>query len=144
MSVDTSSFLKYDSSMLLKLLLAFTLIPIAEIYLLIEIGHVIGSLSTVLLVIATGIVGAYLARMQGMQTMRRIQHSLGQGVMPAEALIDALLIFAAGVVLLAPGFITDAVGLLLLFPVTRYYFKGLLKRKINRWIKNQTIHFNRY
>ncbi len=99
--------------MLLKLFLAFTLIPFAEIYLLIKVGAVIGAFNTVALVILTGFIGAYLARMQGMQTMFRVRSSLQQGNMPAEDLIDALLIFVAGIVLLTPGFLTDAGGLIL-------------------------------
>ncbi|MBW2038792.1 MAG: FxsA family protein [Deltaproteobacteria bacterium] len=130
--------------MLLKLFLAFTLIPVAEIYLLIKVGSSIGAVNTVILVIVTGFVGAYLARLQGMQTMFRVRSSLQQGIMPAEELVDALLIFVAGVVLLTPGFLTDAAGLLLLFPKTRYYFKRLLNQKLDQWIENQDINVTRY
>ncbi len=126
--------------MLLKLFLAFTLIPIIELYLLIEIGTIIGALNTVILVIATGFAGAWLARLQGMQTMIRVRSSLQQGIMPTEELMDALLIFMAGIVLLTPGFITDAAGLLLLIPETRNHFKRFLRYKFDRWIQNQNIH----
>lgn len=129
--------------MLLKLFLAFTLIPIIELYLLIEIGTIIGALNTVILVIATGFAGAWLARMQGMQTMIRVRSSLQQGIMPTEELMDALLIFMAGIVLLTPGFITDAAGLLLLIPETRSHFKRFLRYKFDRWIQNQNIHIQR-
>ena len=129
--------------MLLKLFLAFTLIPIIELYLLIEIGTIIGTLNTVILVIATGFAGAWLARMQGMQTMIRVRSSLQQGIMPTEELMDALLIFMAGIVLLTPGFITDAAGLLLLIPETRNHFKRFLRYKFDRWIQNQNIHIQR-
>ena len=129
--------------MLLKLFLAFTLIPIIELYLLIEIGTIIGALNTVILVIATGFAGAWLARMQGMQTMIRVRSSLQQGIMPTEELMDALLIFMAGIVLLTPGFITDAAGLLLLIPETRNHFKRFLRYKFDRWIQNQNIHIQR-
>jgi UPF0716 protein FxsA len=126
--------------MLLKLFLAFTLIPIIELYLLIETGTIIGALNTVILVIATGFAGAWLARLQGMQTMIRVRSSLQQGIMPTEELMDALLIFMAGIVLLTPGFITDAAGLLLLIPETRNHFKRFLRYKFDRWIQNQNIH----
>ncbi len=129
--------------MLLKLFLAFTLIPIIELYLLIEIGTIIGALNTVILVIATGFAGAWLARLQGMQTMIRVRSSLQQGIMPTEELMDALLIFMAGIVLLTPGFITDAAGLLLLIPETRNHFKRFLRYKFDRWIQNQNIHIQR-
>jgi UPF0716 protein FxsA len=129
--------------MLLKLFLAFTLIPIIELYLLIEVGTIIGTLNTLILVIATGFAGAWLARLQGMQTMIRVRSSLQQGIMPTEELMDALLIFMAGIVLLTPGFITDAAGLLLLIPETRTHFKRFLRYKFDRWIQNQNIHIQR-
>jgi UPF0716 protein FxsA len=126
--------------MLLKLFLAFTLVPVLEIYLLIKVGSHIGALRTVLLVIATGFAGAYLARLQGMQTMLRVRSSLDQGRMPAEELLDAVLIFAAGLVLLTPGFLTDALGLLFLFPETRRYVKRYLKRRLEPYITRR--HFS--
>jgi UPF0716 protein FxsA len=129
--------------MLLKLFLAFTLIPIIELYLLIEVGTIIGALNTVILVIATGFAGAWLARLQGMQTMIRVRSSLQQGIMPTEELMDALLIFVAGIVLLTPGFITDAAGLLLLIPETRSHIKRFLRYKFDRWIQSQNIHIQR-
>jgi UPF0716 protein FxsA len=117
---------------------------VAEIYLLIKIGGHIGAFNTVIIVIATGFAGAYLARLQGMQTMFRVRASLQQGVMPAEELLDALLIFAAGIVLLTPGLITDAAGLLLLIPETRYQFKRYLKLKFNRWFEQQEYRIDRF
>jgi UPF0716 protein FxsA len=125
--------------MFLKLFLAFTLIPVFEIYLLIEAGDAIGSLNTIGLVILSGIVGAWLARVQGLTTMRKIQVSLNNGVMPKDAIIDGLMILIAGVVLLTPGFITDFAGLILLFPVTREILKKSLKSKFDSIIINRTI-----
>lgn len=130
--------------MLLKLFLAFTLIPVIEIYLFIKIGGSIGAFNTVALVIITGFAGAYLARMQGIQTMFRVQTSLQQGVIPKEELIDALLIFVAGIVLLTPGFMTDAFGLLLLYPDTRNHLKRFLRRQFDRWVQNQNIDTYRF
>jgi UPF0716 protein FxsA len=130
--------------MFLKLFLAFTLIPVIEIYLLIKLGSSLGALNTVILVIGTGLAGAYLARLQGMQTMLRVRSSLQQGLMPTEDLIDALIIFTAGIVLLTPGFLTDLAGLLLLFPITRRYFKRLIKYKFEQWVNNQNIHYRHY
>ena len=122
------------------LFLSFTLIPVIEIYLLIRVGEHIGAMRTVLLVIATGFAGAYLARMQGMQTMFRVRASLQQGIMPADELLNALLIFIAGVVLLTPGFLTDTAGLLLLIPETRNMFKRFLKRKFDQMARDGNIH----
>ena len=130
--------------MLLKLFLAFTLIPVAEIYVLIKIGGHIGAFNTVLMVILTAFAGAYLAQLQGMQTMLRIRASLQQGLMPKDEMVDAVIIFVAGIVLLTPGFITDLTGLLLLLPVTRQRFKRFLKYKLDQYVKNQEIHISRY
>ena len=115
---------------MLKLLLAFTIIPIIEIYLLIEIGSIFGALTAITLVILTGFLGAFMARMQGLQTLFRIQESLREGRMPSSDLLDALLIVIAGVVLLTPGFLTDSAGLLLLIPPTRNSIKYWLSRQI--------------
>ena len=116
--------------MLLKLFLAFTIIPVVEIYLLIQIGTIFGALTSISLVIFTGFLGAYLARIQGLQTFSRIQESLREGQMPSRELLDALLIGIAGLVLLTPGFLTDAFGFLLLIPNTRTAIKQWLHRQI--------------
>ena len=124
--------------MLLKLFLAFTIIPIIEIYLLIEIGSMFGALTAVTLVILTGFLGAFLARMQGLQTLYRIQESLREGRMPSGELLDALLIIIAGLVLLTPGFLTDSAGFLLLIPATRNLIKYWLRRQIElRYMSNR-------
>ena len=115
---------------MLKLLLAFTIIPIIEIYLLIEIGSIFGVLTAITLVILTGFLGAFMARMQGLQTLFRIQESLREGRMPSSDLLDALLIVIAGVVLLTPGFLTDTAGFLLLIPTTRNSIISWLQRQI--------------
>ena len=130
--------------MLLKLFLAFTIIPVVELYLLIKVGTVIGLFNTLALVVLTGFVGAYLARMQGTQTMFRVRSSLQQGIMPTEDLVDAVLIFVAGIVLLTPGFITDLAGLLVLLPATRIHIKRFVKERLNNWIKDQDVHFTMY
>ena len=115
---------------MLKFLLAFTIIPIIEIYLLIEIGSIFGALTAITLVILTGFLGAFMARMQGLQTLFRIQESLREGRMPSGELLDALLIVIAGVVLLTPGFLTDSAGFLLLIPTTRNFIISWLQRQI--------------
>ena len=120
--------------MLIKLFLAFTLIPFCEIYLLIKIGNYLGAFNTILIVIITGFLGAYLARLQGIKTMMRVRESLNRGELPAEEMLDALLIFIAGIVLLTPGFITDVAGISILIPNTRAWLKRWLRRKFDQWI----------
>ena len=130
--------------MLFKLFLAFTLIPITEIYLLIKVGNQIGAAKTILIVIATGFSGAYLARLQGLQTMLRVRLSMQEGRLPTEEILDAALIFIAGVVLLTPGFITDAAGLFLLIPETRNFAKRFIRRRLELWKENQEIYTDRF
>jgi UPF0716 protein FxsA len=129
---------------LLKLFLAFTLIPFLEIYLLIKIGSYLGAFNTVMIVILTGFLGALLARYQGLQTMQRVRESLDGGEMPAEELLDALLIFLAGIVLLTPGFLTDLAGLLILTPQTRLLFKRWLRKKFDQWITQKRVNITFY
>jgi UPF0716 protein FxsA len=131
--------MKEEIFMLFKLFLAFTLIPVAEIYLIIKLGGFLGAFNTVAIIILTGFVGAALARMQGLETMLRVRQSMQQGLVPAEEMVDAMLILVAGIVLLTPGFITDLAGLLLLFPPTRLHIKRFLRRKFDQWNLNAAI-----
>lgn len=128
--------------MLLKLFLAFTIIPVLEIYILIKLGTFMGALNTVIMVILTGILGAYLARLEGMHTMIKVREGLSRGEMPAEGLLDALLILVAGIVLLTPGLLTDIAGLLMLIPRTRLVFKRWLRKKFNAWTQSQQINID--
>lgn len=128
--------------MLLKIFLAFTLIPIAEIYLLVRVGEYIGALNTVAMVVLTGVVGATLARVQGMHTMYKIRTSIQQRKIPSRELTDALLILVAGILLLTPGFITDTAGIVLLIPMGRAIVRKRLLKKIGSWADSQRIHID--
>jgi UPF0716 protein FxsA len=127
-----------------KLFLLFAVVPVAEIYVLVSVGSVIGVLPTVALVLLTALAGAHLARMQGLSVMLRIRENLAQGFMPAEELLDGLLIFLAGMVLLTPGFLTDIAGLLILLPATRNMFKRWLRKKFDEWRQNPNVHITFY
>ncbi len=128
--------------MLLKLFLAFTIIPVLEIYLLIKLGSFLGALNTVIIVILTGIIGAYLAKLEGLHTMTKVREALNRGEMPAEGMLDALLILVAGIVLLTPGFLTDIAGLLILIPQTRFLFKRWLRKKFDEWTQSQKMYID--
>lgn len=130
--------------MLFKLFICFTLIPVIELYILIKTGSIIGGLNTVLLVIFTGFAGAWLARMEGMNTMMKLRTNLQQGLMPAEELLDAAIIFIAGVVLITPGLLTDGLGLLLLWPVSRNRFKRMLRKKFDEMKLQGNINITRF
>ena len=121
--------------MLAKLFLLFLIVPIIEIVLFIEIGSRIGTPATLLIVVITAILGASLAHREGLKTWWRMQSKLASGSMPDEELLDALMILVAGAVLLTPGFLTDAVGFLLLYPGTRRGIKQWARRKIGQRIQ---------
>jgi len=114
-----------------------------ELYLLIQVGSVIGGFNTILLVIISGFLGAWLARMEGMNTLMRVRTNMQQGIMPTEDLLDGLIILIAGIVLITPGLLTDAMGLTLLWPVSRNAFKRFLRKKFDEWTSNNTIDITR-
>ncbi len=130
--------------MLFKLFLFFTLIPVIELYILIHLGGIIGGLNTIILVILTGFIGAWLTRMEGVNTMMKVRENLHQGVMPTEDLLDAFIILIAGVVLITPGLLTDTAGLLLLWPPTRNNFKRFLRKKFDDMSSNGRINITRF
>jgi len=99
--------------------LLFIIIPVIEIYLLIEVGSRIGALWTVMLVIATAVIGVNLLRFQGLSTLSRAQISMSQGVMPAMEMMEGLCLAVGGALLITPGFMTDSIGFICLIPVTR-------------------------
>ncbi len=128
--------------MLLGLLVLFTLVPLVELYLLIQLGTYIGAVDTIAIVIGTGVAGGLLAKSQGLAVFDRIRAELNQGRLPAESLFDGLLILIAGTMLITPGLLTDGLGLLLLIPWSRQVFKSWLKRKIQEKISEGEIHIS--
>ena len=129
--------------MFIRLLAIFILVPILEIYVLLSVGNLIGLFPTILLVLATGIAGAQLARSQGLNLLRRIQQELAAGRMPTEELIDGAMILAGGLLLLTPGFCTDLTGFLLLAPFSRAPLKRALKKLLERMVARGEIHVYR-
>jgi len=129
--------------MLLRLFLLFTLFPILEILILMQISALLGPLSAIILVVGTGFAGASLAKIQGFQTVQRIRENMKQGIMPGDEVFDAFLIFVAGVLLITPGLISDLSGIILLMPKTRARVKRYLVNAIDKRIKNGTLRFRR-
>jgi len=123
--------------MFLKLLILFIVIPIIEIAILVKIGTLLGFWPTILIVIATGILGATLARIQGFLVLTRIRTELQMGRMPAEELIDGLLILIGGILLLTPGLLTDLIGFLMLIQWSRKLFKEWLGKRFKQWVKSR-------
>lgn len=126
------------------MLLLFTLIPVVEIYVILQVGEQLGALPTVGLIILTGAAGAYLARTQGFEVVRRMQQELNRGQLPADPLIDAAMVLAGGLLLLTPGFCTDIVGFSLLVPATRELLKKTVSDYLKRQIDEGRIHIRRY
>ncbi len=99
--------------------LLFIIIPLAELYLMIKVGEYIGAFWTVALVLITAFIGVNMLRYQGMSMLTRAQHSLSQGTLPAMEMMEGMVLAVGGVLLIAPGFITDILGFLCMIPVTR-------------------------
>lgn len=110
-----------------SLFILFLLVPLIEIYFLIQVGSVIGAAWTVFLVVATAVIGAGLLRQQGFSTLQRAQTTMAQGELPAIAMLEGVALLLSGAMLLTPGFFTDTVGFILLVPTFR---QGLIKRAL--------------
>ena len=115
--------------MLAVFALVFVVLPIVEITVAIQVAHSIGGLNTVGLLLLFSLAGAWLARREGFSVLRQIQDQLENRAVPTNELIEGALVFAGGVLLVVPGFVTDAVGLLLLFPLTRHMARRALRRR---------------
>jgi len=113
------------------LLLLFFTVPLVEIYVLLEVGGIIGVLPTIVLVVLTAVMGAGLIRAQGIATLGRVQQQLERGELPAVGIIEAALLLVAGALMLTPGFVTDTIGFLILVPpLRRWAIQSFLARRI--------------
>jgi len=117
---------------MLKLLMLFTLVPLVEIWILIELGAVIGSWPTILLIALTGFIGLFLARSQGFAVLYRMRKDMEAGLVPADQFFDGACILIGGALLMTPGLLTDLLGFSLLIPQTRVIFKSAAYRYLNR------------
>ena len=119
--------------------LFLVLVPAAEIGVLLYSGQTIGVWPTISLIILTGFLGAYLAKQQGLEIIRKTQEQLRRGMMPGDAILDGVSVLVGGTLLLTPGFITDIMGILLLAPPTRKFFKILMMKAFRNWIDKGNI-----
>ena len=119
----------------LILFLIFTLVPLIELIIFIKIAPLIGFWRTIAIILITGLGGAYLAKTQGYGTIDAIKMEISQGKFPAEHLLDGAIILVGSVLLITPGFLTDLIGLLCMFPASRTIFKAPLKK----FLKNKII-----
>ena len=111
-----------------RLLLLFVVVPAVELALLIEIGSRIGTGATLAIIVITGVIGAALAKRQGLGVLQRLQEETNQGRLPADAMVDGAFLLVAGALLVTPGVLTDVVGFLCLVPA----FRALAKREVRR------------
>jgi UPF0716 protein FxsA len=116
------------------LFVLFIVVPLVEIYVLIQVGQVIGAWWTILLLVADSVLGSWLIKREGGRAWRALRTALDSGRMPARELADGALILIGGTLMLTPGFVTDAFGILLILPFTRPFFRGLLTQVVTRRI----------
>ncbi|WP_026701407.1 FxsA family protein [Salibacterium aidingense] len=121
--------------------LLLIVVPALEIGVLILSGNIIGVWPTILLIILTGLLGAWLARKEGLETIRTAQLQMQNGEVPGSLVLDGLCILVGGAVLLTPGFITDLIGFFLLIPYTRGIVKAMLQKLFKNLIQNGNLIF---
>lgn len=114
------------------LVVAFVVVPLLEIFVLIQVGQVIGPWWTILLLVADSILGTWLIRREGGRAWTALRGALSTGTMPARELADGALILVGGTLMLSPGFVTDLLGILLILPVTRPLARRALTRVVGR------------
>jgi UPF0716 protein FxsA len=117
---------------LLLLVALFIVVPIAELYVIIQVGQAIGALPTIAILLADSIIGSMLLRAQGRSAWRRFNEALAAGRVPAREVLDGVLVIFGGAFLITPGFLTDIVGLILLLPPTRAVIRRLTVRVFSR------------
>lgn len=111
------------------LVLLFLVVPLVELYVIIQVGSAIGALNTVGLLVLMGLAGGWLMKREGLGALRRVQSQLGQGRVPGTELVDGFLILFGGALMLSPGFLTDVLGLALLVPPARSLVRRALARR---------------
>jgi UPF0716 protein FxsA len=116
--------------MLPLLLILFIIVPLAELYVIIQVGQEIGALPTIAILVADSILGSVLMRAQGRAAWRRFNLALREGRVPTNEVLDGVLVIFGGALLLTPGFITDIFGLLFLLPPTRALVRGIVLRRV--------------
>ena len=121
---------------LIFLIAAFLTIPVVEVWILLQIADFTGLLNTIGLLILTSIIGALLVRREGISVFRKARNEITQGQMPEKQIFDGFLILLGGVLMLTPGFFTDVIGFLLLFPPTRLLFRTVIIKRLNSRISN--------
>src|SRR5919106_4220252 len=132
------AFIPHTGEMLGILFALLIVVPIVELWVIVQVAGSIGLLETIALLIAVSATGAWLLKQQGMATWRRLQATLERGEVPTREVTDGALILFGGALLLTPGFVTDAIGIVLLLPPTRAAIKGAARRSLARWARGRS------
>ncbi len=127
--------------MLFKLILLFTIVPVVELALLLQLNNYIGLGYTILIVLLTGVTGAYLAKKEGRGIIAKIKMEMSEGRMPGDELVNGLCVLIGGAFLLTPGLLTDISGFILVIPVTRSVLKRVIKNRIRQMVEEGTFNF---
>lgn len=118
------------------ILALFILIPAIELWGIIEMGQQIGGFATFGLLLLTGFLGAWFIRVEGRKVWQQVQSQLQSGQMPGHTMLEGLCVLAGGIMLMVPGFLSDLIGLSLLFPLTRPLYRILLYRWLERKVRS--------
>lgn len=118
--------------MVAVLFLVFLVVPFVELFVILQVGHAIGALNTVAVLVVVSMVGAWLVKREGISVVRRARERIARGDMPGQELIDGVLILFAGALLITPGFLSDVVGVLLLLPPVRLMLRGVVAHRLAR------------
>jgi UPF0716 protein FxsA len=120
------------------------ILPIIEIWAILQVGEWLGGWTTFLIVVAMGIAGAYFARLEGRKVWLEAQRQMETGQMPGRSLIDGLCVLLGGLLLLIPGFLSDIAGIFLLLPVTRPIFRGIILQWLEKRMRNGNFTIRRF
>lgn len=113
----------------LLLLLAFVIVPVVELYVIVQVGSLIGVPETIVLLLALSVAGAWLVKREGLRAWRRFTQAMDEGRLPTREVVDGALVLLGGALLLTPGFVTDAFGLLLIAPPTRALLSRMVRSR---------------
>ncbi|GKU75777.1 FxsA family protein [Paenibacillus sp. L3-i20] len=126
------------------ILAAFLIVPVVELWGILQVGDWIGGWNTFLIIIVMSAAGAYLARSEGRKVWQEAQQQLQTGQMPGRALIDGICVLLGGLLLLTPGFFSDLIGIVMLLPITRPFIRHMVLQWLEKRMRNGNFTINRF
>ena len=128
--------------MVFKLFLLFTAVPLLELMILIELGNAVGLSSTIGIILLTGAIGAWAARMQGFYVLAQIQRDLSENRLPGAQLVEGAMVLVGGIFLITPGLLTDSIGFALMIPAVRGVLRGILISKFQKMVAEGKVRID--